>query len=160
MLVQDRTSVATLNSRTDFLRVLVRPHEPINYFLHDGAGNVLFGAGIPITMTRDKQVQYFARASNADDWKPLKKLIPYANNPHIRPGLVVPGQKTAYSVFDYQGRTALFKIDLTDQRDPEPVYWHAERDVGTYIYDGASRLLGVGFEIGRASCRERVSKQV
>ena len=26
------------------------------------------------------------------------------------------------------------------------MYWHEQRDVGTYIYDAAARLLGVGFE--------------
>ncbi len=147
MLVADRTTVATLNSRSGTLRVFVHEQDPINYFMDDGAGHVIFGAGVPGSWTRDKQVQYFARTSNADlHWRPLKRLIPFANNPHVRPGRVIPGEKAAYSIFDYQGHTALFKIDLTDQRDPEPVYWHEQRDVGTYIYDGASRLLGVGFE--------------
>lgn len=146
MLMNDYNSVAKLNSRTGILRVVVRPQQPISYFQHDGAGNVLFAAGIPNTLSRDKQVQYFARASNDDVWKPLKKLIPYANNPHIRLGYVVPGEKTAHIVFDHKGHAALFKLDLTDQRDPELVYWHEQRDVGTYIYDDTRRLLGVGFE--------------
>ena len=49
-------------------------------------------------------------------------------------------------MFDHDGHAALFKVDLTDQRDPDLVYWHEQRDVGAYIYDAAARLLGVGFE--------------
>ena len=146
VLLQDWTSVSKLNVRTGILRPFVRPQDPLNYFMHDGAGNVLYAAGVPATIWRDKEVQFFARASNNDAWKPLKKLIPFANNPHIRPGLVIPGEKAAYTIFDHEGRTALYKIDLTDQRDPELLYWHEQRDVGSYIYDGAGRLLGVSFE--------------
>ena len=148
VLVKDWTSVSKLNVRTGILRPFVRPQDPINYFMDDGAGNVLYAAGVPATIWRDKEVEFFARASNNDAWKPLKKLIPFANNPHIRPGLVIPGEKAAYTIFDHEGRTALYKIDLTDQRDPELLYWHEQRDVGRYIYDGAARLLGVGFETG------------
>lgn len=145
MLMKDWDSVSKLNANTGVMRALVKPQQPMNYFQHDGAGNVLFGAGIPDVLSRDKQVQYFGRASNGDDWKQLTKLKPYANNPHIRLGYVVPGGKAAHVIFDHQGHAALFKVDLTDQRDPELVYWHEQRDVGSMIYDGGNRLIGVGF---------------
>jgi alpha/beta superfamily hydrolase len=146
MLVSSGGAVATLNTKTGALHLQMRRNDDISYVQHDGDGKVLFAAGIPRTASRNKEVQYFARASNDDDWKLLKKLAAYANNPLIRLGHVIPGEKAAHIVFDHKGHTALFKIDLTDQRDPELVYWHEQRDVGTYIYDAAARLLGVGFE--------------
>jgi len=45
-----------------------------------------------------------------------------------------------------EGRSALFKIDLTDQHDPEPVYWHEQRDVAGLLVDSRAKLLGVMFE--------------
>ena len=75
-------------------------------------------------------MRYYARASNDDDWKPLTELAAFANNPLIRLGHVIPGEKSAHMVFNHEGHTALFKVDLADQRDPELVFWHEQRDRG------------------------------
>jgi dienelactone hydrolase len=146
MLVRNGDATGKLNTKTGALREIMRRDHDIGYMQHDGAGNVLFAAGIPAILSREKYVRYFARASNDADWKPLTRLAAFANNPLIRLGHVVPGEKSSHMVFDHKGHAALFKVDLTDQRDPELVFWHEQRDIGNAIYDDAARLLGVSFE--------------
>jgi dienelactone hydrolase len=138
--------VAKLSADTGILRVIVKPQQPITVFQDDGAGNVLLAGGVPSTLTRDKRVSMFGRTSNQEEWKPLTRLASHADDPRVRLATVIPGTTSAYVLMTREGRSALFKIDLTDQKDPEPVYWHEQRDVAGLLVDSRATLLGVLFE--------------
>jgi dienelactone hydrolase len=138
--------VAKLNADTGILRVFVKPQQPITVFQDDGAGNVLLAGGVPSTLSRDKKVSMFGRTSNQAEWQPLKRLASHADDPRVRLATVIPGTTSAYVLMTREGRSALFKIDLTDQVDPEAVYWHEQRDVSGLLTDSRARLLGVLFD--------------
>ena len=138
-------SVGLVNSRTGALRIVVKPRDPISYFSSDDRGNVLFAAGIPATLSNDNRVEYFGRGGNQEDWTPLKRLLPYADSPFSLLN-VIAGERAAHARFKHDGRMALYKVDLTDQRDPELIYWHEQRDLDRGIFDGAGKLLGVSLQ--------------
>ena len=136
---------AKLNAGNSILRVIARPQDAITVFQDDGAGNVLLAGGVPPTLSRDKKVTVFGRASNEAEWKLLKRLASHSDDPHVALAGVIPGTQSAYMVMTREGRRALFKIDLADQKDPEAVYWHETRDIFGPMFDSRQRLLGVAF---------------
>jgi dipeptidyl aminopeptidase/acylaminoacyl peptidase len=138
-------SVGRVNTRNGSLRIVARPQNPIRTFSSDHQGNVLFAAGIPDTLSKDKKVHYFGRTSNDAEWSQLKRLLPYADSP-FRLLSVTPGEPSAHVLLNHDGRMALYKVDLTDQRDPELVFWHEKLDLSLGLYDGAGKLLGVYFD--------------
>jgi dipeptidyl aminopeptidase/acylaminoacyl peptidase len=139
-------AVAKVNAVTGKQTILVKPTEPISAFQNDGHGNVLFASGAPRMMGREWQVEYFGRKSNGDKWKPLTRLAAHAEDANARLLPVIAGSDSAYAILTHGKHNALFKVDLTDQKDPEPVYWHEQRDIDMGIYGPRYELLGVTFE--------------
>lgn len=139
-------AVAKVNCVTGKQRIVVKPMKPISVFQHDGNGNVLFATGAPFTAGHELRVEYFGRAANDQEWKRLTRMAPYAGDPNARLLPVVAGTQTAHAILTHDKHSALYRVDLTDQKDPEPVYWHEQRDVDVGIFGSRSELLGVMFE--------------
>ena len=56
---------------------------------------------------------------------------------------------TAYAIGTYQGRDALWSIDLADKRDPELLFQHPLVDVGEPLLRTDRRLIGVRYDVER-----------
>lgn len=139
-------AVGKLNANTGALRIVAKAQDPLYVFQNDGAGNVLFAGGTPPTLSRARRVELYGRRSNDDKWKKLERLGGHADDAHLGLLPVIPGTLTAHAVMAHEKHTALFKIDLTDAKDPELIYWHESRDIDSVITDSRARLLGVFFE--------------
>jgi dipeptidyl aminopeptidase/acylaminoacyl peptidase len=139
-------AVGRLNADTSALKIVAKPQDRVFVFQDDGAGNVLFAGGAPQTYSRERKLLLFGRKSNDDKWRQLTRLGAHAGDPHVALLKVIPGTTTAYAVMAHEGHTALFKVDLTDAKDPEPVFWHTERDIARSIVGSRAKLLGVAFE--------------
>ena len=61
LLVQSGGAVAKLNAKTGVLRVIKRREQDIGFLQHDGAGNVLFAAGVPDLVAREVRALLRAR---------------------------------------------------------------------------------------------------
>ena len=142
----DGYAVEKVNADTGRQRVIVKPMPPISLFQDDGRGNVVFGVGFPMSVAREQKMQFFGRTSNDQDWKQLTRLASHAGDSNVGLLTAIPGEHAAYALLTRDKHRALFKVDLTDQRDPEPVFWHEERDVDKPIVGTRTDLLGVAFE--------------
>jgi dipeptidyl aminopeptidase/acylaminoacyl peptidase len=128
-------------------RVLrMQDHYPIGSYATDGAGNVRFGYGY----RRDSVVlEYFARMDNEKKWTPLGKISAFGASDQLVPIAIVPGTNRAFAQGTYEGREALWEMDLSDQSEPKLVFSHPQVDAATPLLTPDRKLLGVYYETDR-----------
>lgn len=83
------------------------------------------------------------RTSWSKSWLRLSRLAPHFKDLRFEPVSIIRGTPDAYMLMDHQGRTALWRIDLTNQRDPVLELWHEEFNVHDTLRDGDGGLIGV-----------------
>jgi len=128
-------------------RLVVHGREPIQTFKTDGRGQVRLGYG-----ARDTKVSFFARLDGERPWRELTRVESSGIADAFLPVAVVPGTNSAYAMRNYQGRRALWRIDLTDATEPALVFAHPAADLGRALFTSDNRLLGVSFQTDRPGC--------
>ncbi len=138
-------SVFELNINTGFLATRTRERVPIRSFTADARGNVRLGAGY----SGKAEVSYFARLEDDREWRLLSKIKAFSETDALRPIAVAPGKNIAYATGDFEGRSALWEMDLTDQREPQLVFSHPLVDADEPLLTPDGRLLGIWYELDR-----------
>ncbi|MFC4308118.1 alpha/beta hydrolase family protein [Steroidobacter flavus] len=123
-----------------------RDYYPIRGYATDGAGNVRFGYGY----RRDSPVlEYFARMDNEKKWLPLAKVKAFGGSDELVPIAILPGTNRAFAQGTYEGRDALWEMDLTDQVEPKLVFSHPHVDASDPILTPDRKLIGIYYETDR-----------
>jgi dipeptidyl aminopeptidase/acylaminoacyl peptidase len=139
----DRDTFSTifqLNIYNGHRSVRLAENPPIQRFVTDGRGNPRIGWGA----TGNRETLYYARLDGERDWRRLGTMTE-----RLRPIAMAAGENTAYAFGSYQGREALWSIDLADKREPRVLFNHALVDVGEPILQTDRRLLGVRYDVER-----------
>jgi dipeptidyl aminopeptidase/acylaminoacyl peptidase len=123
-----------------------RDYYPIRSYATDGAGNVRFGYGYASNST---VLQYFARLDNEKKWLPLSKVKAFENNDELIPIAIVPGSNRAFAQGSFEGREALWEMDLGDQAEPKLVFSHPLVDAAHPILTPDRQLIGIHYETDR-----------
>jgi dipeptidyl aminopeptidase/acylaminoacyl peptidase len=139
-------SVYELNVNNGRKTLRERESVPIRRFQTDGRGNVRLGHGY----SNSGEIQYFARLEGEKTWRRRLKMKPYSfDDDVLEPIAIAKGKNMAYAVGYYEGRSALWEMDLTDQREPQLVFSHPHVDVETAVLASDGRLLGIWYEEDR-----------
>jgi acetyl esterase/lipase len=137
-------AVFELNVVTGRLSMRQHSRAPIRGWVTDNHGQVRLGWGFAGTT-----MSYFARLDGGTDWRRLIKFEVFSHDDHFTP-IAISAEKPnkAYAYGPYEGRTALWLIDLTDQEDPRLIFSHPVVDVGKPVLDRDDRLLAVTYDPG------------
>lgn len=138
-------SVFKLNVYNGLRGLQLRDKTPITRFVTDAKGQVRLGWG----RTRNLTTHYFARAEGSDEWRPLAKIPAFAEGEYLEPIGIAHRKNTAYAVGQFEGRQALWTMDLADEREPEVLFSHPLVDVGEPLLTADRRLLGVRYDLDR-----------
>jgi dipeptidyl aminopeptidase/acylaminoacyl peptidase len=144
----DRDSYPTvfaLNIYTGQRGVVLNENPPINNFATDGKGNVRLGWGSTENFNR----HYYARLEGEREWRLLARSNAFTATDELRPIAVAPWKNTAYAIGDYEGRNALWAIDLSDKEEPRLLFNHPLVDVGEPLLTQDKRLLGIRYDLER-----------
>ncbi len=125
--------------------IVLNEKPPIQSFATDGKGNIRLAWG----STENMNTHYFARLEGEQEWRRLARSKAFTATDVLRPIAVAPWKNTAYAIGDYQGRDALWAIDLTDKDEPRLLFNHPLVDVGEPLLTQAKRLLGVRYDLER-----------
>lgn len=139
-------SVFELNIKTGSRATRARERPPIRSFRTDAKGNVRLGSGYS---SGDTEFHYFARLENEREWRRLAKIKAFEESDALRPIAVAPGKNIAYAVGDFEGRSALWEMDLTDAREPQLVFSHPLVDADDPLLTSDGLLLGIWYELDR-----------
>lgn len=135
-----------LDVHTGHKAIRSRASYPIRSFATDGAGNVRLGYGYGRNTTL---VQYFARLDNDKTWQPLRKIKAFEASDALVPIAAIPGTNRAFASGSYEGRSALWEMDLTDQAEPKLVFSHPLVDAASPILTPDRQLIGISYQTDR-----------
>jgi dienelactone hydrolase len=139
-------SVQELDVNDGGLHFRVDARPPIRQFATDAAGEVRLGCGFYDTlitcMTRDR---------GAISWKPLVSFEAFQRRQQrvLEPLGFGTDPNIVYARGDFEGREALWRIDLADREQPQLEFVHPAVDMGHAILDTDRRLLGVEYDTDR-----------
>lgn len=139
-------AIFELNVNNGRRSIRSRDYYPIRSYATDGAGNVRFGYGYASNST---VLQYFARLDSQKKWMPLSKVKAFDNSDELIPIAIIPGTNRAFASGTYEGRDALWEMDLTDQTDPKLVFSHPLVDAAHPILTPDRQLIGIHYETDR-----------
>lgn len=125
-------------------KISQRERPPIAHFVTDGQGVARLGYGF-----RKDEILYFGRLEGADGWRELKRIKAFESDDDFTPVAAIAGSNFAYAIGNDQGRSAVFKVDLTDAADPVVVFSHPEVDVEDPVFTRDGRLIGVRYQTER-----------
>lgn len=135
-------AVFVLNVVTGGLTIRQHSREPIRGWVTDSHGNVRLGWGL-----LRNTLSYYARLDGDVDWRRLAKFEAFSRGNHFEPiAISNEDPNKAYAYASYEGRRALWLIDLTDKEDPTLVFSHPMVDVGAPMLAQDGRLLGVYYD--------------
>ena len=135
-------AVFVLNVVSGGLTIRQHAREPIRHWVTDAHGNVRLGWGFS-----GKDISYYARLDGDVDFRRMAKFEVFSRENHFEPVAISnedPNQAYAYA--SYEGRQALWLIDLTDKNDPTMVFSHPAVDAGPPMLARDGRLLGVYYD--------------
>ena len=138
-------SIFNLNIYNGIRNQVVSEKQPIQNFATDGHGHPRLGWG----MTKDLQIAYFTNFEGKFDWQPLAAMQSAGASGQLRPIALAAKENTAYAVGPFEGRDALWSIDLAGQREPKLLFKHPLVDVGEPILQSDRRLVGVRYDVER-----------
>lgn len=138
-------SVFTLDIYSGQPGVVLNENPPIRNFATDGRGNVRLGWGD----TENLNTHYYARLEGEREWRRLTHIKAFTDTTALRPIAIAPWKNTAYAVGDYQGRDALWAIDLADKEEPRLLFNHPLVDAGEPLLTADKRLLGIRYDVER-----------
>ncbi len=132
-----------LNTASRFERIGENP--PIRQFVTDGRGNPRIGWGSADGLN----TIYFARLDGEREWRRLGATQAFSTTNRLRPIAMATEVNTAYALGTYEGRDALWSIDLADKREPNCCSSHPLVDVGEPVFQTDRSLLGVRYDVER-----------
>jgi dipeptidyl aminopeptidase/acylaminoacyl peptidase len=119
-------------------------HPPIQNFVTDGRGTARLGWGVDNANTN-----YYARLEGENDWRKLGATQLFTEANRLRPIAMAWASNSAYAMGNFNGRDALWSIDLTDKAEPKLLFNHRLVDVGEPILRSDRSLLGVHYDVER-----------
>jgi dipeptidyl aminopeptidase/acylaminoacyl peptidase len=122
---------------------IISEKQPIQTFISDGHGSPRLGWGI----SKDLQINYFSNPDGKSDWRPLTAVKSSGDAAQLRPVALAGAENSVYAVGPFEGRDALWSIDVGDQRPPKLLFKHPLVDVGEPILQSDNRLLGVRYDV-------------
>jgi dipeptidyl aminopeptidase/acylaminoacyl peptidase len=137
-------SIFVLNIYNGNRGVRMPEHMPIRSYVTDGRGNPRLGWGADGVETG-----YYARLEGENDWRKLGATQIFTESNRLRPIAMAWASNSAYAVGNYEGRDALWSIDLADKREPKLLFNHKLVDIGEPILRGDRSLLGVRYDVER-----------
>lgn len=138
-------NVYELNVNTGTRATRVQEHKPIRWFSTDAKGNIRLGRGYYDGRT---DIYYFARLENDKAWRQLAKIKANSATDALQPIAVAVGNK-AFASGSFEGREALYEMDLADQSEPQLVFSHPLVDAAAPMLTPDGRLLGIHYELDR-----------
>jgi dipeptidyl aminopeptidase/acylaminoacyl peptidase len=138
-------SIQSVNIETANRNLKMLQSPPIQVFVTDGLGNPRLGWGI----TRSGETGYFVRLEGQRDWTALAGVRSAGLVGPLRPITIGVDPNSAYAYGVYEGRDALWSIDLTDRQEPKLLFKHPLVDVGEPVLSGDRHLLGVRYDVER-----------
>lgn len=138
-------SVFEMNVNTGLRYIRTRERAPIRSFKTDARGNIRLGSGYG----SGTEISYFARLTDDREWHRLAKIKAFSASDALLPIAVAPGRNIAYATGDFEGRSALWEIDLTDEREPQLVFSHPLVDADEALLTPDGSLLGIWYELDR-----------
>ena len=138
-------AVFELNINNGFRITRTRERTPIRSFTTDARGNVRLGSGYGGTA----EVSHYARLEDEREWQLLAKIKAFSESDALEPIAVASGKNIAYATGLFEGRSALWEMDLTDQREPQLVFSHPLVDADDPLLTADGRLLGIWYELDR-----------
>lgn len=138
-------AVFVLDVNTGRLTMRQHARDPIRSWAADTQGQVRLGWGYEGTA-----ISYYARLAGDHDWRRLTKFEAFSRENRFDPiAISAEDPNKAYAFGEYEGRRALWLLDLTDKEDPTPVFVHPSVDVDGPITALDGRLLGVYYSTDR-----------
>jgi dipeptidyl aminopeptidase/acylaminoacyl peptidase len=135
-------AVFELNVVTGHLALRQHAREPIRHWTTDRRGQVRLGWGFSGTT-----VSYYARLDGDRDWRRLTNFEVFSRENHFEPiAISRDDPNKAYAIAPFEGRDAVWLMDLTDKEDPALVFAHPLVDVTDPIFANDGTLLGVQYE--------------
>ncbi len=139
-------AVYELDVNTGRQQIRVRSHPIIRSFATDGSGNVRLGMGYSSNSTT---LQYFARLDDTKKWLPLSKVDAFNSAGELTPLAVIPGTNRAFASGFFEGREALWEMDMSDQANPNLVFSHPLVDAAQPLLAPDRKLIGISYETDR-----------
>lgn len=130
-----------VNVYTGARKLVMQEYPPLSSFITDGRGNVRLGVG----QRKDISI-IMVRLEGETQWRELARLKAFEKTKQLVPVAIIPGTNSAYAIGGFEGRDALWKIDLTDKTDAQLIFSHDKVDVSGPIFSSGKRLTGVAYE--------------
>jgi len=144
----DRNSIPSifrLNIYNGQRDVQINEKPPIQQFVTDGHGNPRLGWGA----SKNQETSYFAQLDGERAWRRLGATEAFGASIHFRPVTMAAATNSAYALGTFEGRDALWSIDLAEKRDPQLLFHHPLVDAGEPILQSDRRLLGIRYDVER-----------
>lgn len=137
-------AVFELNVVNGQLRLREHARDPIRGWTTDVHGDVRLGWGFAGTT-----YTYYARLEGERNLRRLARFEAFTRDNHFTPiAINRDDPNKAYALANFEGRRALWLIDLTDKDDPTLVYSNPNVDVGAPLFAKDGALLGVRYDTG------------
>jgi dipeptidyl aminopeptidase/acylaminoacyl peptidase len=137
-------AVFELNVVNGQLRLREHARDPIRGWTTDVHGDVRLGWGFSGTT-----YSYYARLEGERSLRRLARFEAFTRDNHFTPiAINRDDPNKAYALANFEGRDALWLIDLTDKEDPTLVYSNPNVDVGAPLFSKDGALLGVRYDTG------------
>ena len=136
-----------LNVSTGAMLPRLQSHEPLRSFVTDHHGQTRLGWGI---VAHSDEVEYEVRDPITGTWRKLLMHEVFSRRPDLRPLAICPANPDcAYAIGEYEGRDALWRMDLTGKSPPTVEFSHPAVDLGAPLFANDGHLLGVEYETDR-----------
>lgn len=142
-------AVFELNVKTGKLHEVLHSFNPVLNILTDFHGNPRIGWGYAV---QTATIQYFARPTGGRGWQHLAKYEAFsaASAKYLKPVAINSEQPDqAYAIGDYNGRDALWSVDLSDQNAPQLLYSNSKVDVSEPVLLKDGHMIGVLYDTER-----------
>jgi len=142
-------SIFSLNIYNGQRLQIMRDKPPIMSYMSDGRGNPRLGWGA----ARNQATSYFVRQGSEKEWskgewRPLDVPQPAGATGALRPIALGP-DNSAYAFGPFEGRNALWSVDLNGARPPTLLFKHPQVDAGEPVLQRDQQLLGVRYDVDR-----------
>ena len=137
-------AVFELNVMSGMLNLREHARDPIRHWITDKHGDVRLGWGFS-----GVTISYWARLEGESNWRRLNKFEVFSRENHFDL-TAISGEdpNLAYAIGPYEGRNAIWLIDLTDKEEPKLIFSHPLVDVGHAVLTTNGRLLGARYDDG------------
>jgi dipeptidyl aminopeptidase/acylaminoacyl peptidase len=137
-------AVFELNVMSGMLNLRQHARDPIRHWITDKHGDVRLGWGFS-----GVTISYWARLEGEPNWRRLNKFEVFSRQSHFDlTAISAEDPNLAYAIGPYEGRNAIWLIDLTDKEEPKLIFSHPLVDVGGAVLTRDGRLVGVRYDDG------------